>query len=344
MKFAIKLIPALILAIGLSAPAALSQPINTTIEPLTLDKANPFRSSFGKLIWRGGFSISSQDKRFGGFSGIALSKDGSRFAAISDRGWWLNGKFISPKNNLTGASNLAISKIKIAPRRRRLSHNWFDAEALSPWDQRGIDGRLIIGFERHVRANIYRFGKYGPKASSRLLPVPKAASSAPFNSEIEAIGRFYSGPKKGWMLVVSEENFDANGNIKAWLWKPGRSRKTKQKKFSLARNKAYAITALAVAPDGKTFFTLERSFNLPSLPGFAIRRFKTADINNGATAKGEMLFAGKWPRYSIDNMEGLAIHKTPKGNLSLTLISDDNYNSTLQQTIIFRFELKPDKS
>ena len=97
--------------------------------------------------------------------------------------------------------------------------------------------------------------------------------------------------------------------------------------------------SLVIAPDGKSFFTLERSFNLPNLPGFAIRRFKTKDLKGGQTIEGELLFAGRQPFFSIDNMEGIALHKTKEGKLQLTLISDDNFNRTIQSTLIFRFEL-----
>ncbi len=42
--------------------------------------------------------------------------------------------------------------------------------------------------------------------------------------------------------------------------------------------------------------------------------------------------------YDIDNMEGLAVHRTDAGDIILTLISDDNF-SPLQRTLLLQFRL-----
>ena len=43
--------------------------------------------------------------------------------------------------------------------------------------------------------------------------------------------------------------------------------------------------------------------------------------------------------YQIDNMEGLTWHRSTKGEIILTLISDDNFNHFLQRTILLQFAL-----
>jgi hypothetical protein len=42
---------------------------------------------------------------------------------------------------------------------------------------------------------------------------------------------------------------------------------------------------------------------------------------------------------NIDNMEGIAVRRGPKGETLLYLISDDNF-SPLQRTLLLMFELK----
>lgn len=307
-------------------------PVKAKVKSTSLVSFLSRRTKFGKLLWKGGLEISSSDPRFGGFSGLALSRDGTRFVALSDRAWWLQGSFVLDKGILKDAKNLTMAPLKIEPGKR--STSWRDSESVSPWSARGIDGRLLVAFERRERILSYRFGKKGPAARPTRIRSPKAMSSGPFNRELEAIGRFYSGPKKNWLLAVSERNLDRNGNIRGWSWRGKRTHA-----WSIKRFENYDVTDLAIAPDGKSFFTLERSFNLSSFPGFAVRRFKTENLKAGKTIEGELLFAGRQPFFSIDNMEGIAIHKSPEGKLQLTLISDDNFNRTLQSTLIFRFEL-----
>jgi len=312
--------------------AAKSGPVKVEVTPVNLATFNPARTKFGKLLWKGGLKLSSTDPRFGGFSGLALSKDGKRFVAISDRGWWLKGKLFSSQGKLSDAQNLAMAALRIETRRQ--SPHWRDAESLSPWNSRGIDGTLLVGLERRERILSYKFARHGMKARPQRIRYPKAISSGPFNKELEAVGRFYNGPRKNWLIASSEANFDKNGNIRGWLW---RGRKTIP--FSFERFEDYEITDLAVLPDGKSFLTLERSFNPPNLPGFAIRQFSLAKIKRSATITGEVLFAGRQPFYAIDNMEGIAIHRSKTGRLQITVISDDNYRRALQSTLIFRFEL-----
>ncbi len=42
---------------------------------------------------------------------------------------------------------------------------------------------------------------------------------------------------------------------------------------------------------------------------------------------------------NIDNMEGLAVTRLKSGDILITMISDDNFNSFLQRTILLQFLL-----
>jgi hypothetical protein len=84
---------------------------------------------------------------------------------------------------------------------------------------------------------------------------------------------------------------------------------------------------------------LERSFN-GLFPGLSLRRIEIAELEPGASVKPVPVFEGQLPRYAIDNMEGLAVHVTASGETRITVMSDDNYNRSLQNTIILQFALK----
>ena len=321
-----------------------ARPIEITSKQVSLSSFQPSRLIYGKLAWKGGISLASSKDGFGGFSGLALSNDGKRFISISDRGWWLRGQFnFNAAHNIVSVANTQLAKLKIARKSKQRSAHWLDSEALAPWGPKGIDGDLLVGFERRERLLRYRHAKNAFPAKPRRLKHPKGLSTGPFNAELEAVGRFYAGPRKNWLIAISEENLDKNGNIRGWTWPNQSKLKNKTKAFSLQRFEDYAITDLAVAPDGKSFYTLERSFNLPNLPGFALRKFNTNDLGKTKTLKGELLFAGRQPFFAIDNMEGLAVHKTKKAAIQLTIISDDNFNRSLQRTLIYRFEILPAK-
>ena len=69
-----------------------------------------------------------------------------------------------------------------------------------------------------------------------------------------------------------------------------------------------------------------------------IRRITQAELTSGGRILGETIFEGG-TQYEIDNMEGLAVHVDATGVTILTLISDDNFNTYLQRTVLLQFAL-----
>src|SRR5262249_49983383 len=147
-----------------------------------------------------------------------------------------------------------------------------DAEALAGWTPGDIDGKVIVGFETRARVGLYDLGKNGFKARFKDLKLPRDAVKGPRNGELESVGRFVSGPLAGSILAMSETNKDANGDIRAFVW-GGK----KAFEFSIKQFEDYAITDMAILPDGD-IITIERSFSGTTLPGMAVRRMHTEDI------------------------------------------------------------------
>lgn len=312
------------------------EPVAVTAEPLTLAPFSPSRTRFGALRWLGGLRLQSEDPRFGGFSGLVLSGDGGRLVAVSDRGWWLSAGIEREDGRPRGLRGARMASILGPDGQRSRSHTRRDAEALSVWDARGIDGPLLVAFEQ--RARIERFDIPGSGFAARPEPVamPREIARGPNNREIEALGRFVEGPRQDWLLAISEGNFDPEGNIRAWIWRDGET-----EAFAVARHSDYLVTDLAILPGGRQFVTVERSFSLPLPPGMAIRLFDVDALAPGALLVGKVLFEGRRPLYSIDNMEAIAVHRSGDGAIVLTLMSDDNYFRAIQSTILIEFALEP---
>jgi len=291
--------------------------------------------TFGGLEWRGGIELASDDERFGGLSSLELTEDGTDLLAVSDRGFWFKADLIYTDGHLSGLGNAVMASILGPDGKPYKGKVRNDAEALAGWEPGRIDGKVIVGFESRARAGIYDLGKDGFKARFRDLKLPKDVAMGPPNKELEAIGRFTSGPLAGSILAISELNKDENGDIRAWVWGGGR----KAFDFAIKKFEDYAITDLAILPDGD-ILTVERSFGASVLPGMAIRRIKTEDIVANGAVSPSLVFSGRMPFYRIDNMEGIAVSKL-NGETRVTVLSDNNYRPEFQRTLLLQFALKP---
>ena len=290
--------------------------------------------TFGGLEWRGGIELASEDERFGGLSSLELSQDGTGLLAVSDRGFWFKADLAYTDGHLSGLDNAVMAPILAADGKPNKGKVRSDAEALAGWEPGRIDGKVIVGFESRARAGLFDLGKDGFKARFKDLKLPKEMAKGPPNKELEAIGRFTSGPFAGSILAISELNKDENGDIRAFLW-GGR----KAFNFSIKQFEDYAITDLAILPDGD-ILTVERSFGASALPGMAIRRIKTQDIIANGAVSPSLVFSGRMPFYRIDNMEGIAVSKL-NGETRITIVSDNNYRPQFQRTLLLQFALKP---
>src|SRR6188472_629506 len=77
---------------GVPPPSPIgAQPLDLTIrsEPLLPKLDEPGLRKIGKLIWRGGISMTGNSANFGGWSDLHVSADGRTLTTISDLGSWL---------------------------------------------------------------------------------------------------------------------------------------------------------------------------------------------------------------------------------------------------------------
>lgn len=311
-------------------------PVEVLAGPVRFAALNPGRERFGSLAWRGGLRLLSDDPRFGGFSGLRLSGDGRWLVAVSDDGWWLKARIIRKDGRLSGLADPVMAPLLAADGRRPPAKRLRDAEAVADYDGRSLGGRLIVAYERQPRLELFDLGAHGLMALPEPLGAPAELLKGPSNGEVEAIDRFHEGPRRGDLIAISEDNLDAQGRIRGWVWNDA-----SEEAFVLERHGDYDVTDMAILPGALAFVTVERSYSPPLPPGLALRRFMTSELAEGAVLRGELLFEGRQPLYLVDNMEGIAAHRTADGEVRLTLISDDNYNRKAQRTLIIEFAIAP---
>ena len=99
----------------------------------------------------------------------------------------------------------------------------------------------------------------------------------------------------------------------------------------------FEVTDATSLNDG-TLLVLERRFRWTEGVKMRIRRFAPDQVKAGALMQGDTLIEADLAA-EIDNMEGLTWHRSARGEIILTLISDDNFNHFLQRTILLQFAL-----
>jgi hypothetical protein len=306
----------LVLATGAGA-----EPVDVAVEPIASFQRLSSSSDFGAFDWRGGLTLVSPAEDFGGFSGLVLGKNCEDLLAVSDRGNWLTARLIYEGDTLADFADAAMAPIRDSKGRPPKSKQWGDSEALT----RLADGRLAVGFESRVRFGAFDLTKKGLDARFSPLPFPLDIDAGPENGEIEALGQLPNGR----LIAIAEQLLDAEGNIRGWAWKGEAA-----SYFSIVPNGDYRVTDLAV--DGDSVLTLERRFSTGTLPGMAIRRFAVSDITGDRPVEPELLLEATAPLYVIDNMEAMALCER-EGETRVTLMSDDNFHTSVQSNIILQF-------
>ncbi len=281
---------------------------------------------FGAFTFRGGLTLESGTKDFGGLSGLILDNNCEDLLAISDQGNWFTAKLHYEKGVLSGIADPKLSPMLDSKGKRQRNKAWSDAEAIAPLN----DGRIGIAYERRVRFGAYDIARKGLSAPFEVIPHPPAIDRGPENSEVEAFGQLGNGR----YIAIAERQRDGNGNTRAWIWSGNRATS-----FTVERYDSYNITDLAVMPDGSVL-TMERSFTRTSLPGMVVRRFSPDAVQQGSLIRPELLLEASVPLYAIDNMEGIAVCKRD-GETRVTLQSDNNFNTRIQSTLLLQFAYRP---
>lgn len=238
-----------------------------------------------------------------GLSGLEVSDDGSRFVAISDRGWILTGRFLREDARISGIRLdrflpiLGQDGLPVAARRL---HDWSDAEGLAM----APDGTLWIAFEQWTRVARYATPE---SAATWIRDHPSFRLFAP-NRQLESValdpdGTLYAFPEQplpgGFPLY----------RLEAGAWTIA---------GYVPQQSGFAVVGADFASDGRLYL-LERKLVLGLWWQNRIRRLTLTAA--GAPARDELLWTGARGEY--DNLEGIAVWPDGAG-LRLTLVSDSN--------------------
>jgi len=328
------------IALGGSKPSTedlVTGPIAVDAKPIAhFDRLQPNETRFGKLTWRGGLVLTSPSSYFGGWSGLRLDSEGNGLLAVSDAGLWMTGRLTySEEGTPSGISGARIGAIQSKggdPLSRRADR---DAEGLALINGSPENGSVYISFERKHRIARYDIGPEGLSAARGTVQLPKAAGKMTKNGGFEAIAVLRGeGRNSGKLVAFSEDLRDEDGNYVGWIWE---EKDQRPRALYMTNDGDYSITDAAPLPDGG-LLVLERRFRFSEGVRMRLRHIKGDAIRPGAVIDADILAAADG-RAEIDNMEGLAVHTAPGGEIVVTLISDDNYNHALQRTVLLQFTL-----
>lgn len=266
----------------------------------------------GTYVWTG-----SEDS-FGGFSGIEVSDDGTRFHALTDRAHLYWGHIDrDAKGRIRGMEITDRAHLRDSKGNPLRPGNFGDSEGLAV----GPDGRIWITFEGLDRLAAYD----SPDAPATRVPKPPVLAELRVNSGMEALAMAPNGD----LLAIPERSGREERPFPVLRWDGTRW----DVPFEIARAGRWLPTGADIAPDGRLYL-LERDFQ--GVLGFSsrVRRFEI-DGASGVLS-GETVLETSPLQY--DNLEGLSVWDDGQG-LRLTMISDDNFNF-LQRTEIVEYRLR----
>ena len=292
--------------------------------PLKLDE--PGLKRVGKLTWRGGISMTANSRNFGGWSDLHVSPDGRMLSSISDEGSWFTATVdYDADRNLAGLSHAQIGPLRGLDGRPLRNKVDSDAEGMA----RLPDGAWIVSFERPPR-----LGRY-PTLAGVPMPInlPSGFERQPENGGVETLTALADGT----LIALSEEYSVTPGELVGWTGRPGRDARYVWQAFRYPKIPDFNPTSIAPLPGGG-FVLLERAFDIARGVRIRVMQADASDFQPGTLARPREVARLASP-LAVDNLEGIAATRGPRGETLLWLISDDNFNP-LQRNLLLLFELE----
>lgn len=250
------------------------------------------------------------DPRFGGFSAIEVTADGTGFVAVTDRASVARGTILRENDAIVGIE-LKVFRRLLGPTRAPLADTFTDSEGLAI----GANGKLFVSFEGEH--GLRRFDDV--ESPGTVLATTPAFADLQHNSSLEALAigddnALYSLPERSGLATRPFPVYRLHNS----RW---------DIPFHIPRRGPFLVSGADIGPDGM-LYVLERDF---VGIGFRnrIRRF-------ALDGTGEELIIDTGLR-THDNLEGISVWQDAEG-LRLTLISDDNFRA-FQQTEIVEYRL-----
>lgn len=309
-----------------------TQPIAIEARPIASFARDGKTALSGRLEWRGGLVLSSPSSYFGGWSGLALNKDGTRLVAVSDAGIWMTGELAYDGSKPQAIRDARVGALLTTKGKPLTKERDRDSESIALASGTPSQDSAYISFEQHDRIGVFALDKNGLGKPTSYMTMPKETASMRKDG-FEAITVLAGGPRKGSLVGFAEHPPRGEKQHRGWIWVAGTPRA-----FTVPGVGDYGITDAASLADGSVLI-LERRFRWLDGVRMRLRLLPGEEIRAGGTAKGEVLLEAD-SNSEIDNMEALAVSHDARGETVLTLMSDNNYNRFLQRTLLLQFTLK----
>lgn len=280
--------------------------------PVVLNPEDPRQDRLGGLIFRRGWTLRSDQPRFGGIS--AMHVESGRITAISDAGDVL--LFPLPG---AGPARLRIVALPLghAPPARKRDR---DTEALTVHG-----GHAWVAFERHNLVARYRRSDWRLEGFAR----PAAMRRWGRNSGPESLVRLADGR----FLAIEEGGGDDHSRIALFDGDPAiATTRATAGRYRLVPG--YRPTDAAQLPDGRLLI-LNRRAGLGRFPA-VLTVAELPDRREGATIEGRELARFARP-LTTDNLEALSVAREG-GRTIVRIASDDNFMG-FQRSLLLEFEL-----
>ncbi len=318
----------LALAIAACAPTAAEAPLGGGWRAVVV-RAAPVEmgaARVGRLAFRGGLALESEDADFGGLSGLEVG-EGGRLIAVTDAGQWFEATLqLDEAGALVG-----LAEARMAPMRNEEGAVFARKEAA---DAEGLahlpDGRLAVSFEQSQSIRIYDLNGAGPDGAAAPGPRLAGAEALGRNSGLEAL----AADGEGGLIVGAEHG----GDGAAPMWRaPLAARGPVAIAARYPLRFGFGMVSLERLADGD-FVALER-FYAPAV-GVRVRvtRLRAGAIDGaGGAVLTEELALLEAP-LALDNFEGLASTRAPDGGVRLYLVADNNFSGR-QRTLLYAFDV-----
>lgn len=259
------------------------------------------------------FRWSVRDDRFGGLSAFDWQDaETGQFIAIGDRGLFVTGRVLRDQDGkITGIADLDLSPVRDTdgtPVRGRNA----DVEGLARRD----DGRLFVTFEAHHRMWTYR--DTGSEAA--WMPRAPAFDTLKSNAGMESLA---IAPDNS-LMTIPEDTRTGKGDFPVYRYTGGAWTTA----GTIPRRGDFLITGADFGPDGY-LYVLERGFS--GIFGFRsrVRRF---EWQRGTLTEIDTVLETPTGRHG--NLEGIAVARTPDGQIRLSMVSDNNFLAILPTSIV----------
>lgn len=313
--------------LALLASPALAVDVSVTSAQVSRFKGVGLDQPVGKLVFRGGLTLQSQDDMFGGLSSVTTTGPDQNVAFVTDRGQFVSGKLAYDQDDrllsLIGVTIDPIQNSRGAPLPRQYAR---DAEGMDTVYRDGVPVSVRVSFENLTRVADFAITDFRPGGPAREIAIPDWLTDLRSNKSLESICIAPpASPIAGSTLLLTEEALDENGNHRGHFL--GQNDKGP---VTYVNSPVVNPTDCAFLPNGD-LLVLERGVALLSFV-MNLRRVPAAEVRPGNLMRGELLLSAEGAE--IDNMESIMVHVTPGGETRILIGSDNNFNDWQRQLLL----------